>query len=555
MEPATSNKRHQKGDSSVPRICPLNTLAQSPVCQEELDVWLKKYPQADIAQQISDGFRFGFKVGYTGTIEHRIAENHGSARAQPSLVTEKLMKEVELGRVAGPFKELPMPDLIVSPLGLVKKSTPGKFRLIFDLSYPQYQSVNDGIPIETSSVTYTPFDAVIAMVQRLGQGAQLIKIDIESAFRLLPLHPDDYKLMGMRHEGEYFVDKALPFGCSSSCALFEQFSTFLEWCARTAANTDNLIHYLDDFCGGESSSHKAKEFLETVLQLFSQLGVPVAKEKIEGPSTCLKFLGLIVDTQKMEIRIPLEKIKELSTIITNLLEVRKKTTLRELQVLLGKLNFACRAVIPGRPFCRRLLNAICGITKPHHKIRVTQSMKKDLKVWQSFLTDYNGRSIILDEQWCDSDSMELFTDAAGSIGFGAYFQGQWTWGRWPAHWDNDTPDITFKELFPIVLALHLWSGRLKNKKIRIHCDNQAVVNIINKQTTRSAPSMELVRILVLSCLNSNIVFTAQHIPGKHNRMADLLSRGQLGKFRRIAPTAAAHPTPIPDHLLALFKLK
>ncbi|XP_070190042.1 uncharacterized protein [Littorina saxatilis] len=321
-----------------------------------------------------------------------------------------------------------MKDLIVSPVGLVEKSTPGEHRLIFDLSYPhEDSSVNGGIPAELCAVQYTSFDAVTCMVKKLGQGSHLVKVDIKSAFRLLPLHPLDFGLMGMLVEGMFFVDKALPFGCSISCSLFEKFSTFLEWCVKQASFSCDVIHYLDDFCGGGASSEQAQAMLDSMLSTFCDLGVPIAADKVEGPTTCLKFLGLIVDTVALQVRIPQDKLMELKRQVSEFL-CKPKVTLRQLQSLIGKLNFACRAVVPGRAFCRRLIDATRGVKRPFHHIRITAAMREDLKVWSSFLETHNGISIMLEEVWVDSSHLNLFTDAAGGIGFGAFFGGHWACG-------------------------------------------------------------------------------------------------------------------------------
>lgn len=464
------------------------------------------------------------------------------------IVQQKLFEEVSLGRVAGPFSSLPMDDLIVSPIGLVEKSTPGEYRLIFDLSFPQAGSVNDGIPQEFSSVQYTSFDAVTDMVKTLGRGCHLIKVDIKSAFRLIPIHPQDFSLLGMHLDGQFFIDKALPFGCSFSCALFEKFSTFLEWCVREASHNDNIIHYLDDFCGGSQSQTGAQQLLSAVLSTFEEIGVPVATDKVEGPSTCLKFLGLEVDTANLQVKIPEDKLSEIKRLVNEFQTSKPKTTLRELQSLIGKLNFACRAVVPGRAFCRRLIDATTGVKQPHHRIRITEAMREDLRVWDSFLKHYNGVSIILGDNWVDNRVLNLYTDAAGSVGFGAFFNGHWAAGTWPEAWGESDPDITFKELFPIVLALHLWGSCFQNQRVKFYCDNLAVVHSINKQTTRSKPSMQLLRVLVLSCLTHNIMFRAKHIPGHENNVADALSRCQLARFRMLAPEADDQPTAIPPAL-------
>ena len=157
--------------------------------------------------------------------------------------------------------------------------------------------------------------------------------------------------------------------------------------------------------------------------------------------------------------------------------------------------------------------------------------------------------MILDDDWADNEQLELFTDASCSIGFAAFFQGKWTYGVWPVDSRLDN-DITFKELFPIVVALHLWGDYFKNKKILFRCDNEAVVTIINKQSSRSRAVMSLLRPLVLFCLSHNIMFRAKHISGVHNEIADALSRCQFTRFRALAPEADRVATPIPQALWA-----
>ncbi len=74
--------------------------------------------------------------------------------------------------------------------------------------------------------------------------------------------------------------------------------------------------------------------------------------------------------------------------------------------------------------------------------------------------------------------------------------------------------ITFKELLPIVIAVDLWGNKLANHKIMFLSDNSAVVDIINKLSSKHTVLMSLVRRLVVACLTYNILFRAQHVPGK-----------------------------------------
>ena len=71
---------------------------------------------------------------------------------------------------------------------------------------------------------------------------------------------------------------------------------------------------------------------------------------------------------------------------------RRKTTLKELQSLIGLLNFTCSVVLPGRAFLRRLIDLTKGVRLTHHRIRVTEACRRDLQVWLQFLRDFNGRT-------------------------------------------------------------------------------------------------------------------------------------------------------------------
>lgn len=87
--------------------------------------------------------------------------------------------------------------------------------------------------------------------------------------------------------------------------------------------------------------------------------------------------------------------------------------------------------------------------------------------------------------------------------------------------------ITIRELFPIVVAIHLWGPRLQNKCVQFHTDNMALVYIINKQTSKDPTIMKWVRQLALLTLKYIIMFQALHIKGIKNIAADQLSRLQI----------------------------
>ena len=159
---------------------------------------------------------------------------------------------------------------------------------------------------------------------------------------------------------------------------------------------------------------------------------------------------------------------------------------------------------------------------------------------------------MLDQQWTSSDALELFTDSADGSGkgFSIYVGGKWAQGCWPPDWREKGIlwDITFLELFPVVVALKLWGHHMDNKKLLFHIDNQAVVTILNNKSSKSPGVVVLVRKLVLVSLKHNMFIKGQHIMGKLNGIVDALSGSQFQRFRELVPSAEKEPTPIPDHL-------
>ena len=152
-----------------------------------------------------------------------------SVQGMEDVVQEKIRKEVVAGRVVGLFSDPSVPRLRVSLLGIVSQKPLCEFRLIHHLSYPAGESVNGRIPQELCTVWYTSFDAAVCMVRACGHGVEMMKCDIKSAFHLLPVHPADFELFGFVFDRFYYMDRALPMGCSISHAAFECFSFFLEW--------------------------------------------------------------------------------------------------------------------------------------------------------------------------------------------------------------------------------------------------------------------------------------------------------------------------------------
>lgn len=169
-------------------------------------------------------------------------------------------------------------------------------------------------------------------------------------------------------------------------------------------------------------------------------------------------------------------------------------------------------------------------------------------MWSLFLTQYNGVSIMLENEWLDNGTLQLFTDSAGSAqyGCGVYFKGAWAFLQWPEAWINSDilSDITYLEMVPVALACYLWKDKLCSLKIRFNCDNMAVVEILNSKSSKSERVMSIVCEIVMGSLQFSFHIKAVHVPGVNNKLVDSISRMQWETFGQLAPDADILPTPI-----------
>ena len=139
----------------------------SPVKSEQLIRMLKEsnYDPKEVAF-LEDGFKRGFSIEYQGPENRQSTSNNlPFTVGNKVLLWNKLMKEVKVKRVAGPFDEIPFENYIQSPIGLVPKVGGDSTRLIFHLSYDCKKdglgSVNHFTPSEKCSVKYKDLDYAI----------------------------------------------------------------------------------------------------------------------------------------------------------------------------------------------------------------------------------------------------------------------------------------------------------------------------------------------------------------------------------------------------------
>ena len=212
----------------------------------------------------------------------------------------------------------------------------------------------------------------------------MAKLDIKHAFRLCPVRLEDRELLGIHWQGQYYIDLRLPFGMRSSPYLFNRLADAFEWLLKTNYHIQDLMHYLDDyFTVGPANSLVCAHNVHTITQVASQVGIPLAPNKLEGPTTQLVFLGILIDTTRMETSLPDDKLHELLSELRSWSSC-KKCLKRELLSLIGKLNFACRIIPAGRIFLRRLIDLSTQARLPHHHVTMNREARRDISWWLRF---------------------------------------------------------------------------------------------------------------------------------------------------------------------------
>lgn len=509
------------------------------------------------AAAILKGIEFGVAVEYEGDrSKNRTGPNLPVSDVDKLKVDAVIAADVATGKKAGPFDLPPFDPMCISPIGAVPKRDSEKIRVIHHLSYPKKgDSVNAGIVEE--SFDLSSFGHAARAVRKCGRGSWLIKLDISSAYKQIPVRREDWNLMGFRWRGKYYYERVLPFGLRSSCRLWDLYASALHFCFMHLLDIHSLrdvIHYVDDFLfivepGSEAVAH---EMLKGARALCIELGLPLAPEKTEGPTTSLVFLGILLDTASMTASLPAARLSELQRLIVDW-GLRPRASVKELQSLTGLLNFACYVVRPGRFYLRRIIDfttRIAAISTNHSlTYEIPQSVRDDLAWWNEFLPTWNGISLLYEREWIDCERIQLFTDAC-LTGFGATFGNEWFAGNWsPEEIESSKRkkkvSMPYLELFAVVKAAATWGASWAGKKIIFRCDCKPIVQAITKRSSKNQHLMHLLRFLSSTACKFGFDFRVDHIAGVTNIAADALSRhGDCLQFRAEIPSASIIATTI-----------
>ena len=215
----------------------------------------------------------------------------------------------------------------------------------------------------------------------------MAKEDFKSAFCNVSMCFSDLSLLGIKVQGQFFIDCCLPFGATVSCQVFEKIVTLIHWIAQKRVGYA-FVHYLDNFFMVHELNHTCSYIMGTFKQICHDIGMPISPEKSVGSVQVIEFLGLTIDSVLMVVRVPGDKLQDICSFLITMIK-KCKAIGYKLESLAGKLNFISRIIPTGRSFIQRIYQVQTGIKKKLH-IDLKAPVLQDLHMWRTFLSKFRG---------------------------------------------------------------------------------------------------------------------------------------------------------------------
>ena len=494
------------------------------------------------------GVCFGFRVIDTECKSRYFKSNYSSitAGAVGETMSDRLLQELE----SGYLDEVQEPCACVHAMGAVPKSH-DDFRAIVDCSSPEGTCVNECTKECKETFSYNSVNTVIGYLQR---GDFTCTVDISNAYRAVSIHPLSRERQGLSWDfgsgPVYLRDNRLCMGLSSSPYVFTKLSNFVVRCLCRAGWRE-CVNYLDDFCIIARSYTNCAMVQRALVSILRRLGFFISFRKLSAPSRVTRFLGIDIDSDQMELRLPEDKMVKLKLVLRSFVHKRKATR-RELEQLGGILAHCCKVVRGGRTFSRRVYSLIASVKKATHRVRLNQEFKADVLWWIEFSSMFNGKAKIIAPQ---ESTLSVYSDAS-LHGFGALHGSDWLAGvfgedgagltKWLGHHFEESDDpgcrsgnINVLEMWPILQGVRRWSAGWRDRSVTFVTDNTQVMCAINTGRSTNKTVMAWLRKFFWLAINNNFELDSVYLSSEANIICDSLSR--LDKYKNVARIRDADP--------------
>lgn len=464
--------------------------------------------------------------------------NYPSAYDNKAAVTDAIANRVALGRTlklgvfsVKEFRDLPVPQAIIFPLGAVPKPhDPTEYRPFGDHTKSRLN--------EAARPWKHSLDALNELKRKLTRGRYMRMSDIDGAFTLLALVPwlwpymlflwfdVDIPLDQQASANVLYVHLFADFG-TTGCPLawFEFFSTVLDLARMECVLRSDLVLYVDDLshiddCEAELNAQGAEldDFLD-------DCGVPTKAKKTRHAARLQLSLGLWWNTVNFTLWLAQEKLDRYKEFLTDMAG-RRVVNLRDMQRIAGREQRCALTLMPGsKVLLANNFILMSGLRLPHHHRRTTKAWRADRATMVQCLNENAGRGYYRYDDFADGG--DAYTDASkGSKGpaGGGYVlsSGEYHWWRFGSA--ASRRPIDFLEGKTVVHCVedngHLWDGKI----VRFHIDNSAFQASAMKGWSHAERLNELLRELLYLTVKHNCILSYNWISTHLNLLADALSR-------------------------------
>lgn len=422
----------------------------------------------------------------------------------------------------------------IHALGAVTKPN-GDIRPITDCGQPSDKCVNENMDSLVQKFRYKSVDNVVDLLQ---PGDYMSVIDIKSAYRSVPINPDHSIYQGLRWrldgEEKFFIDRRLCFGLKCGPFYFNLLSEFV-YNECSSRYDIQMVNYLDDFICVSRSYDECIHAQFSVIQFLRFIGMQISWSKVTPPSQVTIYLGITIDSLKMELRLPENKVGKMKKLVADF-KSKSSATKHQLECLTGLLAHCATVVRGGRTFCRRLYDAHKVACNTKSKcVRLNAAAKADIEWWSRFAELFNGKATILNAYFASD-----MTSDASLKGFAVYINDDWAAGTWsneisvdsscqhiacsPSFDVYDNSNINVLELWPVLIGCHRWAHRFRNTRIRCWIDNMQVVYMLRTGRSSNPTCMGWLREIFWLSVLFNFSLEPEYIPSECNVLADTLSR-------------------------------
>ena len=463
-------------------------------------------------------------------------KNQRGAYEFATKLDEYISAELCQQSVIGPFSAAPFDGARISPIDALPKKDSDDVRVILNLSYPPDSgaAVNDVVDKdcylgEPTNLTYPSIDDLVSLILLLGPGCALMKVDLKKYYRQIYLDPGSIHLLGFQLKDnsqlkdKLFFDITLSMGLRIACYIAQRISSAILFLYNSLGFLG--LNYLDDLAGTCGWS-KAFEAFEQLYTLLNKLRIWESTHKRCSPDVEMPFLGILANTISMTLSLTTSRLQEIKDEAQQWL-CKEAASKKDMQRLIGKLNFAAGTVRAGRLFYSRIISFMTSL--PRHGIRKLDSeVRRDIRWWAVFLDQFNGISMIPEAGWRTIDSV-ISTDAcATGIGGFAETEGEYFHAVVPSDiLDDPSVHINELECLAVTLALRIWGERLQRCNLLLHCDNQSTVDVINSGRAKNRFTQACLREILFVASKYSFQIRVKFRPGVQNRLADCLSRWHL----------------------------